>query len=89
MRLFYYDRNGDEITTHIVSPNQFITSFTNFIHETKSNVNLECVTNCELYKIERSKLVYLIENNDINYGNNAYYYICGRFIENILPQSNV
>ena len=64
MRLFYYDSNGDEITTHIVSPNQFITSFTNFIHETKSNENLECVTNCELYKIERSKLVYLIEKNE-------------------------
>ena len=64
MRLFYYDDKGDEITTHIESQNQFITSFTNFIREIKSNENLECVTNCELYKIERSKLVYLIEKNE-------------------------
>lgn len=64
MRLFYYDNNGDEITTLIVSPNQFVTSFTNFIHELKSNENLECITNCEYFKIARSRLVELIENNE-------------------------
>jgi CRP-like cAMP-binding protein len=64
MRLFYYDNNGDEITTLIVPPNRFVTSFTNFIHEVKSNENLECITNCELYKIERSKLVELIDKNE-------------------------
>jgi len=64
MRLFYYDDKGDEITTHIESQNQFITSFTNFIREIKSNENLECITNCEFYKIERSKLIELIEKNE-------------------------
>lgn len=64
MRLFYYDENGDEITTLIASPNQFVTSFTHFIHETKSNENLECITNCEFYQIERSKLVELIDQNE-------------------------
>jgi CRP-like cAMP-binding protein len=64
MRLFYYDNNGDEITTLIVPPNRFVTSFTNFIHEVKSNENLECITNCELYKIERIKLVELIDKNE-------------------------
>ena len=64
MRLFYYDTNGDEITTLIVSQNRFVTSFTNFIHETKSNENLECITNCEFYKIERSKLVELIDKSE-------------------------
>jgi CRP/FNR family transcriptional regulator, anaerobic regulatory protein len=64
MRLFYYDTNGDEITTLIVSQNRFVTSFTNFIHETKSNENLECITNCEFNKIERSKLVELIDKSE-------------------------
>lgn len=64
MRLFYYDTNGDEITTLIVSPNQFVTSFSNFIHELKSNENLECITSCEFYKIERRKLVELIDKNE-------------------------
>ena len=64
MRLYYKDINGDEVTTLIVSPNRFITSFTNFIHEIKSNENVECITNCEFYKIERSKLVELIDKNE-------------------------
>jgi CRP-like cAMP-binding protein len=64
MRLFYYDDNGDEITTLIVSQNRFITSFTNFINEIKSNENLECITNCEFYRIERSKLIELIDKNE-------------------------
>ena len=64
MRLFYYDDNRDEITTHIESHNRFITSFTNFIREVKSNENLACITNCEFYKIERSKLIELIDKNE-------------------------
>ena len=64
MRLFYHDNNGDEITTLIASPNQFVTSFTHFIHETKSPENLVCITNCDFYKIERFKMVELIEKNE-------------------------
>jgi CRP-like cAMP-binding protein len=64
MRMFYYDAQGDEITTLIISPNQFVTSFSNFIHELKSNENLECITNCEFYKIERSRLVELIDKGE-------------------------
>ncbi len=64
MRLFYYDENGDEITTLIASPNRFITSFLDFIHEKTSNANLECVTDCEFYRIERSNLLELIDKNE-------------------------
>jgi CRP-like cAMP-binding protein len=64
MRLFYYDDNGDEITTLIASPNRFITSFLNFIHDKKSDENLECITDCELYEIERNKLLELIDKNE-------------------------
>jgi CRP/FNR family transcriptional regulator, anaerobic regulatory protein len=64
MRLFYYDDNGDEVTTLIAAPNSFITSFLDFIHGKKSKENLECVTNCEVYRIEKSKLVELIDKNE-------------------------
>lgn len=64
MRLFYYDDNGDEVTTLIASPNKFITSFLDFINQKKSDQNLECITDCEVYKIERSKLVALIDVNE-------------------------
>jgi CRP/FNR family transcriptional regulator, anaerobic regulatory protein len=63
MRLFYYDDNGDEVTTLIASPNNFITAFLNFIHQKKSKENLECITDCDFYRIERSKLVELIDKN--------------------------
>jgi CRP/FNR family transcriptional regulator, anaerobic regulatory protein len=45
MRLFYYDDNGDEVTTLIASPNK-------------------CITDCEFYRIERSKLLELIDKNE-------------------------
>jgi CRP-like cAMP-binding protein len=64
MRLFYYDDNGDEVTTIIASPNKFITSFLDFIHQKKSNLNLDCITDCECYIIERSRLVELIDKNE-------------------------
>jgi CRP/FNR family transcriptional regulator, anaerobic regulatory protein len=64
MRLFYYDENGDEVTTFIASPKSVITSVLNFINEKKSNENLECITDCEFYRIERNKLAELIEINE-------------------------
>jgi CRP/FNR family transcriptional regulator, anaerobic regulatory protein len=64
MRLFYYDDNGDEVTTLLASPNTFITSFLEFINEKVSNVNLECITDCTFYQIERSRLWELINANE-------------------------
>lgn len=64
MRLFYYDDNGDEITTWIATPGTFITSFLEFINEKKSVYLLECITDCDVYLIERSRLVGLIGENE-------------------------
>lgn len=64
MRLFYFDDNGNEATTLIASPGRFITSFLDFIHEKKSAVNLQCVTDGEALRIERSRLVSLIDQSE-------------------------
>jgi CRP/FNR family transcriptional regulator, anaerobic regulatory protein len=64
MRLFYYDDNGDEVTTFITSPNNFITSFLDFIHQKPSNLQVECITDCELLKAERSQLMQFIEQSE-------------------------
>lgn len=56
MRLFHYNDNGDEITTHINCPPGFITSYSNFINQAKSAENLECITECELLRITRTDL---------------------------------
>lgn len=51
LRLFHYNDKGDEVTTHINCPPGFITSYINFINQTKSNDNLECITECKLLRI--------------------------------------
>lgn len=56
MRLFHYNTNGDEITSHINCPPGFITSYFNFINQTKATDNVECVTDCELLRITKSNL---------------------------------
>ena len=56
MRLFHYDANGDEITSHINCPPGFITSYSNFINQTKATENVECITECELLRITKGNL---------------------------------
>jgi len=63
MRLFYYNDNGDEITSHINCPPGFITAYFNFINQTKADVNLECITDCELLRITKSSLDCLIQQS--------------------------
>jgi CRP-like cAMP-binding protein len=63
MRLFYYNNLGDEVTTHINCPPGFLTSYTNFINQTKSNENVECITECELLRIAKIDLDFLIRNS--------------------------
>lgn len=53
MRLFYFDDNGDEVTTHINCPHGFFTSFTEFINQTKSSVNVETITKCQLLRLSK------------------------------------
>lgn len=56
MRLFHYNDNGDEITSHINCPPGFITSYFNFINQTKAIENVECITECELLRITKDNL---------------------------------
>jgi CRP-like cAMP-binding protein len=63
VRLFHYNEKGDEVTTHINCPPGFITSYFNFINQTKANENLECVTECELLRITKDNLDVLTEQS--------------------------
>jgi CRP/FNR family transcriptional regulator, anaerobic regulatory protein len=64
MRLFYYDDNGDEVTTHFVTPSGFIASYLSLIHETKAVENVECITDCKLLKIHKLKFKELVDKSD-------------------------
>ena len=63
MRLFHYNNLGDEITTHINCPPGFITSYSHFINLTKSNENVECITECMLLRIAKADLDFLVQNS--------------------------
>ncbi|MGX5686782.1 Crp/Fnr family transcriptional regulator [Chryseobacterium cucumeris] len=63
VRLFHYNDKGDEITTHINCPPGFITSYTNFVNQNKSEENLECITECELLRITKAGLDLLIQQS--------------------------
>ncbi|MES2132929.1 MAG: Crp/Fnr family transcriptional regulator [Bacteroidota bacterium] len=56
MRLFHYNESGDEITTHINCPPGFITSYSSFISQVKTNDFLECITECDLLRITKQDL---------------------------------
>ena len=56
LRLFHYNENGDEVTTHINCPPGFFTSYSSFINTVKSNENVECITECELLRITKEDL---------------------------------
>jgi len=64
MRLFYYNDNGDEITSHINCPPGFITSYFNFINQTKATENVECITECELLRITKNNLDLITSKSD-------------------------
>ena len=64
MRLFYYDENGDEVTTFLASPNGFIASFLSLVHQKQATENVECITDCQLLKISRQNLITLIDRSE-------------------------
>ena len=60
LRLFHYNSKGNEVTTNINCPTGFITSYMHFINQTKSDENLESVTDCELLRITKANLDLLV-----------------------------
>lgn len=56
VRLFSYDTNGNVNTSHFNCPPGFITSYQHFVNETRSNENVEAVTDCELLRLSKKNL---------------------------------
>lgn len=63
MRLFYYDENGYEVTTHINCPHGFFCSYMEFLDQKCSPVNVHCITNCDVLKMNRSDYSFMMENS--------------------------
>ncbi|MFS4491891.1 Crp/Fnr family transcriptional regulator [Maribacter sp. 2308TA10-17] len=65
MRLFYFDNQGEEHTTYLATSNGFIASFSSLINQTKATENVECVTDCKLFKISFSDTKKFIDKSEI------------------------
>ncbi|KUY31098.1 cyclic nucleotide-binding protein [Elizabethkingia ursingii] len=63
VRLFHQNEKGEEITTHINCPPGFITSYFNYVNQTPSDENLECITDCQLLRITKTNLDKLIDKS--------------------------
>jgi CRP-like cAMP-binding protein len=63
MRLFHYNDLGDEVTTHINCPPGFLTPYSHFVNQTRSTEIVECITNCELFRITKDNLDHLTESS--------------------------
>lgn len=53
VRNYHEDQNGQEITTDIGVGPRYLTSYNHFVQRTVSNENLQCITDCEVLRINR------------------------------------
>lgn len=60
----YHLENGEEITTHINSQLNFITSFNSFITATTAEDNVQSITSCELLRISKKHLDALYQQSE-------------------------
>jgi CRP/FNR family transcriptional regulator, anaerobic regulatory protein len=61
LRSFYYDNDGDEVTTYLATPEQYMASFLNLSQQKISSENIETITDCSLLKISREDFLKIIE----------------------------
>jgi CRP-like cAMP-binding protein len=53
MRNFYVDKDGNEITNDLNEGSRLFTSYFHFMNRSISNENLQCITDCEILRINR------------------------------------
>jgi CRP/FNR family transcriptional regulator, anaerobic regulatory protein len=61
MRSFYYDNDGDEVTTYFSTPDHYMASFLSLSQQKISSENIETITDCSLLKISREDFLKIIE----------------------------
>ncbi len=63
LRSFYYDDQGDEVTTYLATPEQYMASFLSLSQQKISTENVETITDCDLLKISRTDFLKIIEKD--------------------------
>lgn len=65
-RSFYHSSDEKEATYCLLSENSFVTAYSSFISQTKTNENIQALTDAELYSITKEQFVAL-ENSSSNW----------------------
>lgn len=65
MRNYFYDDSGEPITTDLNYSPRFFTSYNNFVNRSISDEIIECVTDCELLRVERDNVDILFSESVI------------------------
>lgn len=81
MRNFFRDEDDKEMTTDINGGPRFFTSYHSFIHQTPSNENLHCITDCTLLRINRK------DNEIITLTGDTSQQYVGKILEHYLESS--
>ncbi|MGV3459741.1 MAG: Crp/Fnr family transcriptional regulator [Flavobacterium sp.] len=63
-RLYHTDRDGQEHTTQLAGPEEFITPWLSFVSRTPAQDTLECLVPCRLVRIGHGELKQLIDDNE-------------------------
>jgi CRP/FNR family transcriptional regulator, anaerobic regulatory protein len=61
LRSFYYDNDGDEVTTFLGLPEQYMASFLSLSQQIVSNENIETITDCSLFKVKREDFLKIVD----------------------------
>lgn len=62
VRVFFL-QDGDEVTNHLNSAGGFMTAFSSFITQTRSHESIQCVTDCDLLRIEKTDFELLLQHS--------------------------
>jgi CRP-like cAMP-binding protein len=65
-RSFYYSSSGEEVTYCFTLSNSFITAYSSFITQKKTEENIQALTDVELFIIPKSEITKL-ENSSLNW----------------------
>jgi len=64
MRLYYADERGEEATTYLGLPNDFLASFLSFVHQQPAAESLATITACDVLRIAHADLLALIQASE-------------------------
>lgn len=62
LRIFYLDKEGNEISCFFANENDFVSSYTSFLTNTPSKQNIQAIEGCTLLSISKTELDKLSES---------------------------